>query len=1491
MDVVVSTPSATVVAPASYKVIYAFSDDTEVHKGRLKVGDATLHTTKALQDITQQDLEKAARARIDAYTKTADLSYTLHHVELALKPVMQQDTNGAWTKTTLQETFRDYKVHEVLMRSGFKKTFARSDKTNGEWFEVTVEEVKAAIRAVKEGTFYLSQEAVSIKLRPEQEAAAKQTLKCFHNASFETPKRMLWNAKMRFGKTLTAYEVVKKLSESDETFKRVLIITHRPDVNDGWSEDFQKMGLDKLGWTYGSKKNLMTWDEVKQADKFIWFASIQDLRGTDRDAIDEASFKKANEELFATEWSCIVNDEVHEGTLTELAKRMFAALKSKTYLDLSGTPFNVIAAEDWEDEQIAERFSYDDRYNWSYPDERRAKKEWDELYSDKGPNPYADLPELRFVTYDISEGLSSLSEEEVTDGYGGVSFTELFKTSVGALGRKNFVHEEQVLDLLHKMRGLKKYSSDPALFPYHRNFKNYFNHTLWMLPNVAACEAMEGLLKLHESGFAGYRVVNATGVGSESWESDKSALEAVRRTIASSENTITLSQQMLTTGVTVTPWTGVFMFNNTNSPMLYMQTAFRAASPGCLPDGRLKEYAYVFDFNPDRYLRQIVEVAKANAAQAEKDDPVQQASNDEASVREYLEYMSLLSVEGAKFVEPDSNKIMEQLNEAYINEVVEKGFDSPRLWNSKQLQSFDIEKVKILEALRKLQGGREHDSRNGLVAVSSLSDKERARLKEFSDRAAADPAEPLSGEGVVEKKELEVKEAVAVKQERKNRQNAVSILAGVAARLPMLVYASPAEERITPENFASLVDEESWKEFMPKNLLRVMPEGTPPFEERQEEALGSEGNLLYWDDVRRFFDPVIFSLSCERIRRIAREIGEKPSLERAFRTACLFATFRNPDKETVLTPARVVELQYTSTLGGLSFLDLEASTASHVVARLRNVESGELETHGLKLALTLLDAGTHVVSPVWVEPEGDELRKFWESSETTVLDINSKTALYPLFAAVSLFYRRCGASLDMVERLPAVTQEFLWKSVVEEQVFANCRVPYSARIARRVLAGYNDSIRVNTSVVDVIGVRKKLKEVRVPKGEGKKDTRPLTSEEEELVWRSIFNPEAMRSKMTEDLVKELLMADNEKVGALLKKFESENLETFSCVVGNPPYQDGHKDPIYQGFGEISLAIARYQSLIHPATFLTGDRGIFTSLKNALLTKGTLTMEIFDDSSFIFPGIDLPARIAFYLHDNEMESKDSHLVVTDFAGDRKARYGPLTVSGFGSIIEHEETLSIVNKVNRVLADSMASLFEVGGSFGLDKNAREHPSRFGLPNLYLSKEAALKEGIEPLMGLHDTDGKGVFTKKHQIFWGSMFSTPNNPEAISGWKVLTPRAYGRFETSSSSQVIGDVFLAAPGEVCTGSYAFLGPMTESEAIALAKYLKTRFARFLIRLKKPGVDITKNVFSSLPLQDFSSYSDLPWEESISEIESSLYRKYGFTDQEISVIESTITEF
>lgn len=1072
----------------NYKIIYAFSrSDTPKLQGMLKVGDTQIFTRDP-KSLTKKQLEEAAMNRISAYTKTALVDIVLEYVELAL---IEKD-NGEL------RTFRDHDVHRVLQLSGYEK-FKDSNNSGQEWFkDISAADVKAAVEAVKEGYNYFDSSSPldDFELYPHQRDAVDKTLTALEGGTIEAPRRMLWNAKMRFGKTIAAYSYAQEANLS-----RVLVITHRPDVNASWFEDFKKLQMPKKNWNYGSKRNgdslanMLTVDSfgktVPKEGKILWFASIQDLRLSKGSDPSSEELKK-NSELFAVDWDLIITDEAHEGTLTELANSMYESLKSTRYLDLSGTPFNIGQAANW-DFDGAHRYMYDSIFVWSYPDEQKAKREWDET-NPGNPNPWGDFPSIEFRTYNIGELVG-----QVEDGaYPTVELNDLFAVGTD----KKFVREHEVKDFLFKLLGSRRYSTVlPESFPFHEDYQNQFAHTLWMLPSVGAVGAMEALLKDSSSGFSGWTIVNATGEGNSTVDKeDPDALKRVKKAVKGNRS-ITLSFRMLTTGISVPEWTAVFMMSNISSPMGYMQAAFRSTTPGLLANGSQKTKAYVFDFNADRCLKAIAELAKGSAKTSK--DPAEQAQFDQDSIDDYLKYVSVLSLEGAHFVAPDSEAIMEKLNEAYLDEVIERGFDSPKIFNFRELRSFSIPDKAVLDAMRKLQGGSLSNS-VGDIILSEKSEEQREKelkeLKELQDKAKEEVKGKLPEPDKSRLEELSKSEDIEKKIEAKNRQNGVKIVTGIACRLPMLVFASNPEDKITPQNFHLLIDDKSWEEFMPVGLHRIKPEGTSSLEDRADEALGEDDGVIYWEDAARFFDPVIFSMACERIRQLARFADTRSPLERAFRIAALFSTFKNPDKETVLTPWRVVNLQYGSTVGGLLFLDLDKSDATNVYGLLEDVATGEKESYLIPKAIQLLDNETHRVAPVWsskplgVNPDAanaeDVVRldvdnngaqagvgELWDRSDLSVYDINSKTALYPLFAAASIYYRKsqeAGADPVASDIESLESSRKVWRNAVEDHVFLNCRVDYSRSIAQRVLMGYDNSVSVNATVVDILSMKQAI---------------------------------------------------------------------------------------------------------------------------------------------------------------------------------------------------------------------------------------------------------------------------------------------------------------------------------------------------------------------------------------------------------------------------------
>lgn len=464
----------------SYKLIYIFAIPDDAHAGCLKIGDTTVSTNLQPDRLPPNchELNQAAQERIKKYTNTAAVTVQLLHTELAL--VTKQKNGKFYT-----ESFRDYKVHRVLENSGFKKKIFENN-TGNEWFCTDIDTAKEAISAVKNqmtslDTAKSSEEFIPIVFRPEQKEAIAKTVERFKKSS-----RMLWNAKMRFGKTLSALEVVKRCK-----FKKTILITHRPVVDDGWHEDFFKIFTKEDNYAYGSKKidstikNLER-DFTEKRKNYIYFASIQDLRGS-----KEAGGKfDKNNDVFSVKWDLVIIDEAHEGTTTKLGddvkSLLFKEKDGTKLLELSGTPFNIL--DNYEDENSV--------YTWDYVMEQKAKQEWEETHFGDS-NPYADLPEMNMYTYDLGKLLHSKYEDFEDKAF---NFTEFFRTNEAGL----FVHESDVKSFLNLLTD----KNSESLYPFStEEYRKLFRHSLWMIPGVKEALALQKLLENHPV-FSGFEIVN-----------------------------------------------------------------------------------------------------------------------------------------------------------------------------------------------------------------------------------------------------------------------------------------------------------------------------------------------------------------------------------------------------------------------------------------------------------------------------------------------------------------------------------------------------------------------------------------------------------------------------------------------------------------------------------------------------------------------------------------------------------------------------------------------------------------------------------------------------------------------------------------------------------------------------------------------------------------------------------------------------------------------
>lgn len=1006
----------------NYKVIYAFTIDDEVHKGLVKIGDATLNTNLSIDKLFPncRELNQAALKRIKKYTNTAGVTPNLLYTELALKEKHGKDGIKLFA-------FRDYQVHSVLENSGIHKV--KIDGSTGrEWFRIEKDTVIEAIQAVKNNYANLSNTKsdnhVPIIFRPEQKEAIERTVK-----QFKKSNRMLWNAKMRFGKTLSALEVIRRCN-----FQKTIILTHRPVVNDGWYEDFRKIFHD-TEYRYGSKSNGY---DVKQLNKlkvpYVYFASIQDLRGSE---VVGGKFGK-NEDIFDTEWDLVIVDEAHEGTKTSLGDETIKAIlkeeQNKTkLLSLSGTPFNIL--DEYDENSI---------YTWDYIMEQECKSEWDKLHFGDS-NPYEELPEMKIYTYDLGDLLHSTSYITYEDK--AFNFHEFFRTWTGdfkydyaqiPVNAKigDFVHEKDVWSLLNLMTK----EDDKNSYPYSKDeYRNLFKHSLWMVPGVREAKALKELMLKHPVfGNGQFDVVNVAGSDDEE---SADALNSVRAAIERAEKletyTITLSCGKLTTGVTVKEWTAVFMLSGTYSTSAanYLQTIFRVQSP-CNKDGKMKDTCYVFDFAPDRTLKMVSEAVSVSAKAGKT------GTEDKAILGKFLNYCPVISISGSQMKEYKADRLLQQLKKAYADKVVRNGFDDSNLYNDELLKLNDLD-IKKFDELKRIVGKSKAAGKQNDITVNDqgLTNEEYEKQEQLNKK----PKKVLTDE---EKQFLE-----ELKKKKKLRNDAISILRGVSIRMPLLIYGAdvPYDEEITLDKFVEQVDDSSWKEFMPDGVSKDL-----------------------FQEFKKYYDEDIFISAGRRIRNIAKEADTLDPTERVKKIASLFSNFKNPDKETVLTPWRVVNMHMSGTLGGYDFWD----------------EKHEKE----------------IDNPRYID-KGKVTEETFANISAQILEINSKTGLYPLYVTYSIYRTKCEDYNN--SELTLDKQREIWNDTVEKNIFIICKTPMSKQITQRTLTGYSN-IRINAHYFD-----------------------------------DLINQMQHKSK---DFVDKVLREGYWKKGGTGKM-------KFEAVVGNPPYQE------------------------------------------------------------------------------------------------------------------------------------------------------------------------------------------------------------------------------------------------------------------------------------------------------------------------------------------------
>ncbi len=752
--------------PKVTPTIYVYElNGTNAHEGYIKVG------------YTDRDVETRIREQLHV----SGIDFNILYQESSIRP------DGT--------VFTDKEVHKILRRNGF--TQYKEGEDRNEWFNCSVEDVMSAIEELKTGIRHTRDRNNSFGMRPEQERAVTRTIEYYTEAKKDEPKsapKFLWNAKMRFGKTFASYELAKRMN-----FQRILVLTFKPAVEDSWKDDLLTH-TDFEGWQFISNKDA-NFDSIsidkqfENADKnkpIVVFGSFQDLLGTN----ENGGIKAKNEFIHTTSWDLVIFDEYHYGAWREKATNLFEKqdeekdadfdyekykqdeadnaynesflpITTEYYLFLSGTPFKALNSGEFIEEQI---------FSWTYSDEQKAKEEW------KGSNnPYLSLPRMVMMTYKVPDSISQIAMQGEFNEFD----LNVFFSAEGKGKDAKFTYENEVQKWLDLIRGsflpsnvddLKLGQDKRPPMPYSDSrLLGVLQHTLWFLPNVASCDAMENLLKQRQNTFYHeYKVINCSGtkagIGLE-------AIKPVRNAMTDSLNskTITLSCGKLTTGVTIKPWSGVFMLRNLKSPETYFQTAFRVQSPWEVRDdvGQnkiIKEECYIFDFALDRALREISDYScQLNPRE----------NNPEKNVTEFIKFLPVLAYDGSS---------MKQIDAQDVLDIAMSGTSATllaRRWESALLVNVDN------DTLRRLMDNK--DAMNAIMHIEgfrSLNSNFAETIINRSEKIKKAKAE----EKEITKKEKE--ELTAEEKEVKSlRKQVQEKLIKFATRIPIFMYLTDYRER------------------------------------------------------------------------------------------------------------------------------------------------------------------------------------------------------------------------------------------------------------------------------------------------------------------------------------------------------------------------------------------------------------------------------------------------------------------------------------------------------------------------------------------------------------------------------------------------------------------------------------------------------------------------------------------------------------------------
>lgn len=1365
--------------------------------------------------------------RIRQQTHTAGLSY-------------KKLWSGPAKFTDSDQWFVDKQLHAYLRT--FKKI---PQRPHTEWFYYDGKPEKSLddYNDYRHGNLNQAKEQLEYQLRTEQEAAVEMTLKYAKN---HPGGEFLWNAKPRFGKTLTSYDFARRLPA-----EKVLILTNRPAIANSWFDDFEKF----IAWqttyhfvsTTDSLKErpvltregfLKIADREKEYPGCITLISLQDLKGSIYfgGTYDKLRYVKD------LNWDLLIIDEAHEGVDTFKSDVAFENIHTKFTLHLSGTPFKALASKKFTEEQI---------FNWTYADEQEAKANWP--IENEGNNPYEGLPRLNLFSYQMSQIITDevnkgaeVNGENIDYAF---DLNEFFVTNDSG----KFIHETDVRKWLDTLTQNEKYPfSTPEL-------RNELKHTLWLLNRVASAKALERLLHEHPV-FQKYDIILAAGDGKTNDDEvmNQNSLDRVKEAINTNDKTITLSVGQLTTGVTIPEWTAVMMLSNVKSPSLYMQAAFRSQNPWFYTAGG-KEYrkqnAYIFDFAPERTL--IIYDEFANNLNGKTIDGAGTTGDREANIRKLLNFFPVIAEDDqGKMVELDVRQVLTIPKTIKAQELVRRGFMSNLLFQNisrvfaseevkeilQQLNPVDVGKLvpQKKQVLIDTQGVHVDEDGNATVDAAIVISETKAHfgekvygdLADVASVAAENPttdvintvASAFTHTVLGSVKDLAKEHAVSVTQaEQVVHQNA-NILAREVELVKKQAEIKQAEAETEYQNeIASIILDPSAvddakarfeakkqeintslkqdiSETVEKKTKELVEKSTEDILRKAEEK---KQNTVE-DDIR------------SRLRGFARTI---PSFLMAYGTySTTLGNFDTHIKDSVFKDVTGITLDQFRTLRDkYHFFDPVVFDES--VQEFLNKKKDLSNYFDENQKEDIFDyippqKNNQIFTPKWVvklmiDKLEEEDPGIFKDKNRTFADLYVKSGLY-----LTEIVKRLHAGLATV--IPDKHERI--KHILEHQVYGFAPTEIIYRIARNYVFG-------NFSDID----------------------------DSHLVCRDLT-----------DLAK--------RGGGLGMKFD--------VVVGNPPYQEvsvgesTSSDPIYNHFYDLAERISSKYCLISPARFLSMAGYTPKKWNQKMLNDDHVKIMYYEQiSSNVFPGTDIKGGVVVLLRDVNKE--------------------------FGKIetfIRYEELNTIRLKISSMTQTTLDSIVTGRGIYRLSKlSLSEHPEIVNIQSkghkydvgtgafkllddvvFFESKPNDSHEYVQ-ILGLYNNERVYRYIRKDFI---------SHPYGFLFYKVVLPKSN---RTGAFGEILSTPLVVEPQIGFTETFISIGAFDkEQEATNCMKYVMSKFARVMLGILKVTQDNPREKWSKVPLQDFTLKSDIDWTKSIHEIDQQLYKKYGLDEKEIAFIEEKV---